>query len=352
MSQFDFGDLESPLTGEEFINGNLEPWRDALHSCHIGDERPSYAVAGTLWIDNSETPWALNVFQGSDDIVMGTLDPSTLVFTPPALVDGSVTNAKLADIATSRIKGRATASTGVVEDLTGAQVRAIAEAQEELSGLSISTATVEGTDKVLVQDDSDSDNLKTVTAQEIADLGSGGGEWEPVQTDTLSGTTYDITSLFVDGYDYKLVPHSVSCTQSRTPRLRYRNSVGVVSSGDYAYLVETKYNNSGSLGSSGSAGITTQVDLTARPVRGTGGTTEAELGGEIILFNPANASSDGNFQFDLSGYDNSNANIAARSLGSGHCRTTEAFTGVRLYWDGAGDFAGKISIYRRPITIA
>lgn len=82
MSQFDFGNLESPLPGASFINDNLEPWRDALHSGHMGNSRPSYVVSGMWWIDNSSTPWVAKVFQGSDDIVVGTLDPSTLVFTP------------------------------------------------------------------------------------------------------------------------------------------------------------------------------------------------------------------------------------------------------------------------------
>lgn len=47
--------------------------------------------------------------------------------------------------------------------------------QESLDDLTLPTATVESADKVLIQDVSDSDKLKTVTAQSIADLGGGGG---------------------------------------------------------------------------------------------------------------------------------------------------------------------------------
>ena len=43
-----------------------------------------------------------------------------------------------------------------------------------LDGATLTAATVAGTDKVLVQDVDDSDNLKTVTAQSIADLSAGG----------------------------------------------------------------------------------------------------------------------------------------------------------------------------------
>ena len=44
-----------------------------------------------------------------------------------------------------------------------------------LDGATLPAATVAGTDKVVIQDTDDSDNLKTVTAQSIADLGGGGG---------------------------------------------------------------------------------------------------------------------------------------------------------------------------------
>jgi hypothetical protein len=44
-----------------------------------------------------------------------------------------------------------------------------------LNGATLSTATVAGTDKVIIQDADDSDDIKTVTAQSIADLGGGGG---------------------------------------------------------------------------------------------------------------------------------------------------------------------------------
>lgn len=55
--------------------------------------------------------------------------------------------------------------------------------QAELSGASLTSATVATGDKVLVQDADDSDNLKTVTAQSIADLAPGASS----ASDTAAG---------------------------------------------------------------------------------------------------------------------------------------------------------------------
>lgn len=82
MSQFNFGNLESPLSGEDFINDNLEPWRDALHSNHSGSSRPAYAVAGMMWLDTTTNPWNIKFFTGSADISIGTLNTSSNLYTP------------------------------------------------------------------------------------------------------------------------------------------------------------------------------------------------------------------------------------------------------------------------------
>lgn len=77
MSQSDFGNLSSPLSGADLVDNNLEPWRDALHSLHSGSSRPSYAVAGMAWIDNSGTPWELNIFDGTNDVTIALINETT-----------------------------------------------------------------------------------------------------------------------------------------------------------------------------------------------------------------------------------------------------------------------------------
>ena len=99
-----------------------------------------------------------------------------------------VTNAKRATLAADRIRGRANgAGAGDTQDLTPTQVRTIINVESDadvtdesnvtaaLNGATPGSITVASGDKVFVQDITDSDNLKTVTAQSIADLGGGGG---------------------------------------------------------------------------------------------------------------------------------------------------------------------------------
>ena len=77
MSQLDFGNLSSPLSGTALVDTYLEPWRDALHSLHSGSSRPSYATAGMIWLDTSTTPWILKQFDGTDDIALMEVNIST-----------------------------------------------------------------------------------------------------------------------------------------------------------------------------------------------------------------------------------------------------------------------------------
>ncbi len=82
MSQYDFGNLSSPLNGADFFDNKLEPWRNALHTNHSGSSRPSYAVAGMQWLDTTTNPWAIKWFTGSADIIMGRLNTSLNIFVP------------------------------------------------------------------------------------------------------------------------------------------------------------------------------------------------------------------------------------------------------------------------------
>lgn len=80
---------------------------------------------------------------------------------------------KISGGATSAVTVTA-AGEAILDDANAAAQRTTLGAQEAISGATLSAATVATGDKVLIQDSDDSDNLKTVTAQAIADLGGGG----------------------------------------------------------------------------------------------------------------------------------------------------------------------------------
>jgi hypothetical protein len=125
MSQSDFGNLSSPLSGESFINDKLEPWRDALHSTHSGSSRPSYVTVGMQWLDTTTTPWILKLYDGADDITQGTFNSSTNIFTPSGAGaiaftgnnthSGTETFSNAAGVTTNTITER-TAAAGITAD--------------------------------------------------------------------------------------------------------------------------------------------------------------------------------------------------------------------------------------------
>ncbi len=81
MSQ-NFENAGANLSGTSYRNKDNDS-KAALLSMHKGASRPSYAVAGTIWIDDAADPsWLVNLFDGLADILIGTFDTTTDIFTP------------------------------------------------------------------------------------------------------------------------------------------------------------------------------------------------------------------------------------------------------------------------------
>ena len=66
--------LAGPGTMSQFA-GRAGPSLDAILTLHSGAGRPAYAVANTLWLKIvSGTVWELYLFDGTDDILIGTIN--------------------------------------------------------------------------------------------------------------------------------------------------------------------------------------------------------------------------------------------------------------------------------------
>jgi len=62
---------------EEGAANRLDDNFDAQNTAHSGSSRPSYAVAGTRWLDTSGTPWIWKMFDGTDDVPLIEINAST-----------------------------------------------------------------------------------------------------------------------------------------------------------------------------------------------------------------------------------------------------------------------------------
>lgn len=74
-----------PTTGPGTMSafaGRANPALDAILTHHSGVSRPSYAVAHSTWLKIvSSSAWELYLYDGADDILIGTFNPITNAFT-------------------------------------------------------------------------------------------------------------------------------------------------------------------------------------------------------------------------------------------------------------------------------
>lgn len=107
MTQFN---LDTPInpttTSGSTLCTVLSSWRDALHTCHSGVNRPTYVTAGMIWLDTSTTPWYLYLYDGSNDISLGSLQTLYNVYVPGAvLLDQGALFDDIKQVATDTITG-------------------------------------------------------------------------------------------------------------------------------------------------------------------------------------------------------------------------------------------------------
>ena len=82
-------DFSIDPSGDQLLDVLLDNFQTNILTSNSGSTRPSYAQIGTIWVDQTTSPWVLNMFNGDDDIVIGTLDPVGLKFKPSDASDAT-----------------------------------------------------------------------------------------------------------------------------------------------------------------------------------------------------------------------------------------------------------------------
>lgn len=90
MSQAAIGTINPATESGSALATRLTNFGAADLTMHSGSSRPSYAVAGTFWLDTTTTAaWALKLYDGTSDVTVATVNSST-----HAKVDGAATQAQ------------------------------------------------------------------------------------------------------------------------------------------------------------------------------------------------------------------------------------------------------------------
>lgn len=91
MSQHNIDFSENP-SGAELMDDYLDTLQENNYTCNSGTERPSYAKAGTMWLDISQTPWSLKLYDGADDIIIGRFNPvsNEFIMVHPLIANGDI----------------------------------------------------------------------------------------------------------------------------------------------------------------------------------------------------------------------------------------------------------------------
>lgn len=90
MSQVVFDTIDPNTTSGTQLAAILDDFKDAMISSQSGNSRPSEIDAGGKWINFvSATQWEMNIFDGTDDVVLYTVNPSNNTVSFPNSADES-----------------------------------------------------------------------------------------------------------------------------------------------------------------------------------------------------------------------------------------------------------------------
>lgn len=208
-----------------------------------------------------------------------------------------------------------------------------------LDGATITSATVATGDKVLIQDVDNSDNLKTVTAQSIADLG--GGDWVLVSSATASSSTsIDFTGLSSTYFAYKIVIQGMKPgTDSVDFLIRTSTDGGsTYDSGASDYKWVNEGTGASVVGIRDSADSSIQVAGTGFAVLTT--TSPAVYSADITLYNPSSTE-----PTQLGWHFIYNGSAVAQLVGGGIVSAAADVDAIRFFMSSGNIATGEFRLY-------
>lgn len=223
--------LDVPATGDaaagEVVKGDdtrLTDARTPTSHTHIASEITDF---------DTEVSNNLSVAANTAKVTNATHTGDVTGATALTIADEAVTNAKLAHIATSTIKGRVTAATGVVEDLTATQARFILNVEDgatngdsdaihdnvasEISAITAKAVPVGG-DFMLIEDSAAGNVKKSILISNLpfAEFVTGDAPFnvDILSADPTSPTNGDLWVIDTGGNNYELRVHDGGVTYS------------------------------------------------------------------------------------------------------------------------------------------
>ncbi len=181
MAQFNLSLDPQTLIGTQFM-ADLNSWAAAVKSLHSGEARPTYLVAGGLWIDTSAAGFlTLKLFDGAEDVAIFTVTSAThaLALAAHAHAIADVTGLQMAlDAKSATGHGHAIGDvSGLQVALDGKSATGHGHAIEDITGLA--GATVSAPDVVLTHE----------TASGVHGGSTTAGSWEVRPLNTAERNT-------------------------------------------------------------------------------------------------------------------------------------------------------------------
>lgn len=207
-----------------------------------------------------------------------------------------------------------TSDSEALKTVTAASIAAIA--QEDLDDATLTSVTPATDDEILLKDTSDSDNLKTATLSDILDMAD--GNYVLLDSGTLSGESYiefdnTIITTTYKAYVLKLINARPSADVDFYVRVSNDNLTSVESA---------NYEND-------AGAVTSAVEVTRTALVENASGTDSGLSGEIWIYDPNNASESTHITFSVA-YDDSTGGIVY-DAGAAVYTAQEAINGIRIF---------------------